>query len=39
VTGGAPDHRDSILSEQERADGRFCTCVSRARGPELIMDL
>ena len=39
VTGGEPDHRDSVLSEDERAAGRFCTCVSRARGPDLIVDL
>ena len=39
VTGGEPDHRDSVLSQQERASGRFCTCVSRARGSELVVDL
>lgn len=39
VTGGEPDHRDSVLSEDERAAGRFCTCVSRARGPELVVHL
>jgi hypothetical protein len=39
VMGGEPDHRDSVLSDDERAAGRFCTCVSRARGPELIVDL
>jgi ferredoxin-NADP reductase/predicted pyridoxine 5'-phosphate oxidase superfamily flavin-nucleotide-binding protein len=39
VTGGEPDHRDSVLSEAERAAGRFCTCVSRAHGAELIVDL
>ncbi len=39
VTGGEPDHRDGVLSEDERAAGRFCTCVSRARGPELVVDL
>ena len=39
VTGGEPDHRDSVLSDDERAAGRFCTCVSRARGPDLTVDL
>jgi ferredoxin-NADP reductase/predicted pyridoxine 5'-phosphate oxidase superfamily flavin-nucleotide-binding protein len=39
VTGGEPEHRDSVLSEDERAAGRFCTCVSRARGPALTVDL
>ena len=39
VTHGEPDHRDSVLSENERAAGRFCTCVSRARGLELVVDL
>ena len=39
VTGGEPDHRDSVLTEDERTAGRFCTCVSRARGPDLIVDL
>jgi hypothetical protein len=39
VTEGEPDHRDSVLSENERAAGRFCTCVSRARGLELVVDM
>jgi ferredoxin len=39
VTGGEPEHRDSVLSEDERAAGRFCTCVSRAGGPALTVDL
>jgi tetrachlorobenzoquinone reductase len=40
VVEGAVDHRDSILSAQERAEGRtmFC-CVSRARGERLVLDL
>lgn len=40
VVQGEVDHRDSILSPQERAEGRtmFC-CVSRARGSRLILDL
>ena len=40
VVEGEVDHRDSILSPQERAEGRtmFC-CVSRARGTRLVLDL
>jgi Flavodoxin reductases (ferredoxin-NADPH reductases) family 1 len=40
VVEGEVDHRDSILSPQERAEGRtmFC-CVSRARGNRLVLDL
>ncbi|MBQ0783438.1 MAG: oxidoreductase [Amphritea sp.] len=40
VLSGVPDHRDSILSEDERADNDFMMlCVSRAISPELILDL
>jgi len=40
VVEGEVEHRDSILSPQERAEGRtmFC-CVSRAKGPRLVLDL
>lgn len=39
VLEGAADHRDICLSERERADGSFCTCVSRAAGARLVLDL
>ncbi|MEU8344251.1 PDR/VanB family oxidoreductase [Spirillospora sp. NPDC048832] len=40
VLGGEPDHRDSVLTEAERADGGFMMiCVSRARGPRLVLEL
>ncbi|MFF4235444.1 PDR/VanB family oxidoreductase [Actinomadura geliboluensis] len=40
VLDGEPDHRDSVLSEAERADGGFMMiCVSRARGPRLVLEL
>lgn len=39
VLEGAADHRDICLSERERADGSFCTCVSRACGARLVLDL
>ena len=40
VLEGAPEHRDSVLSEAERAGGRaMMVCVSRARGEKLVLDL
>ncbi|TDC73751.1 PDR/VanB family oxidoreductase, partial [Actinomadura sp. 7K507] len=40
VLEGEPDHRDSVLTEEERADGGFMMiCVSRARGSRLVLEL
>ncbi len=40
VLDGVPDHRDYILSEAERADGKLIQiCVSRAKTPRLVLDL
>ncbi|MDL4821480.1 PDR/VanB family oxidoreductase [Actinomadura opuntiae] len=40
VLDGEPDHRDSVLTEAERADGGFMMiCVSRARTPRLTLEL
>ncbi|WP_433468865.1 PDR/VanB family oxidoreductase [Spirillospora sp. CA-128828] len=40
VLDGDPDHRDSVLTEAERADGGFMMiCVSRARGARLVLEL
>ncbi|MFD6224058.1 PDR/VanB family oxidoreductase [Nocardia asteroides] len=39
VLAGDPDHRDDVLTEGERADGRFTTCSSRAHSPVLDLDL
>ncbi|KUO09385.1 PDR/VanB family oxidoreductase [Streptomyces sp. DSM 15324] len=40
VLGGTPDHRDSLLSEDERAAGdTMLICVSRSCGPRLVLDL
>ncbi|WP_432825499.1 PDR/VanB family oxidoreductase [Dactylosporangium sp. CA-092794] len=40
VIDGQPDHRDSILTEAERAAGKtMMICVSRAKTPRLILDL
>jgi ferredoxin-NADP reductase len=40
VLGGVPDHRDSILSEEERRNGEtMMVCVSRSLSPRLVLDL
>jgi ferredoxin-NADP reductase len=40
VLGGAVDHRDSLLTPEERAaNDTMFICVSRAAGPRLILDL
>ena len=40
VLGGIPDHRDSVLSHDEReANDCVLICVSRSCTPRLILDL
>jgi ferredoxin-NADP reductase len=40
VLEGVPDHRDSILSEDERASGHtMMICVSGSKSPRLVLDL
>lgn len=40
VLAGVPDHRDHVLSPAERARGdAIMTCVSRALGDELVLEL
>lgn len=40
VLDGEPDHRDSLLSDDERAAGEvMMVCVSRSRSPRLVLDL
>jgi len=40
VLEGAPIHRDYYLNARERAENKsICTCVSRAKGPRLVLDL
>jgi phthalate 4,5-dioxygenase reductase component len=38
LIGGEPDHRDLVLTDGERAHN-IMICVSRARSPELVLDL
>jgi ferredoxin-NADP reductase len=40
VVSGEPEHRDSVLSAEERAAGdTVLICVSRARTPRLVLDV
>lgn len=40
VISGVPDHRDSVLSEQERKDGRtMMICCSGSKSERLVLDL
>jgi ferredoxin-NADP reductase len=40
VVEGTPDHRDSMLTEAERASGnKILTCVSRSCSEKLVLDL
>jgi ferredoxin-NADP reductase len=40
VVDGAIDHRDSVLTGEERDEGKLMmVCVSRAAGPRLVLDL
>ncbi|MGW4064635.1 PDR/VanB family oxidoreductase [Amycolatopsis sp. NPDC004747] len=40
VLGGEPDHRDSVLTAEERLENEvMMLCVSRARSPRLVLDL
>ncbi|MBY8871359.1 PDR/VanB family oxidoreductase [Micromonospora sp. PLK6-60] len=40
VLAGVPEHRDSLLTEEERAAGdTMMICVSRARTPRLVLEL
>jgi ferredoxin-NADP reductase/DMSO/TMAO reductase YedYZ heme-binding membrane subunit len=39
VLSGEPDHRDHLLTPTERTNGTMLICVSRARTPQLTLDL
>lgn len=39
VLAGSPDHRDTLLTETPRAEGRMLLCVSRADGGRLVLDI
>ena len=40
VLSGPPEHRDAILSDEERArNDQMCVCVGRARGDRLVLDI
>ena len=40
VSHGGIDHRDAVLSEEEKLCGnKMCLCVSRAKGDKLVIDL
>ncbi|WAU83894.1 PDR/VanB family oxidoreductase [Streptomyces sp. Qhu-G9] len=40
VVDGTPDHRDSVLTDEEREAGEtMLICVSRCRGKRLVLDL
>jgi vanillate O-demethylase ferredoxin subunit len=40
VIEGEIDHRDSVLSEEEKIAGdKICLCVSRAKHNKIVLDL
>jgi len=40
VLEGEPEHRDHVLSDEERASNKVMqVCVSRAKTPRLVLDL
>ncbi|MFF5035832.1 PDR/VanB family oxidoreductase [Nocardia salmonicida] len=39
VRSGEPDHRETVLSAADRAEGAMLACVSRSRGERLVLDL
>jgi ferredoxin len=39
VMDGEPEHRDSVLTDEDRSEGCFMPCVSRACSDRLVLDL
>ena len=39
VLAGEPDHRDSVYTEDDYAEGAFAPCVSRCKSGRLVLDL
>ena len=40
VLSGEPEHRDAVLTDEERQSGKkICVCVSRAKGDLLVLDI
>lgn len=39
VLEGEVEHRDRVLTEEKRAQGWMCACVSRARGEKLVLQI
>ena len=39
VVDGEPEHRDALLTDDERAAGHILTCVSRCAGEQLTLEL
>lgn len=39
VVAGEPDHRDTVLTDEERADRKMILCVGRSRSSRLVLDL
>ncbi|MFE7721210.1 PDR/VanB family oxidoreductase [Nocardia rhizosphaerihabitans] len=39
VVAGFPDHRDTVLTDSDHAEGKTLACVSRCHGDTLVLDL
>ncbi len=39
VLAGEIDHRDDLLTDEERKDGQMLICVSRSMSPRLVLDI
>lgn len=39
VLAGEVEHRDSVLTDAEKAEGKMCSCVSRALSDKLVIEL